>query len=202
MLGYLEYLNMPTKIGIILVAAFLIMQIVGEILEFVGKTVPEFVKIRKIFQRKQQEKLQIHKTLSEVKVLLEDVNAHYSADNIAKRDAWMQWVNERAGIYDESVSELTALKDALAANNELTLNLYINVNRNRILDFASKISNENIPVSREEFNRIFKIHNDYETILHKHNKTNGEVNIAMRIIEDSYAEHMKNRTFIEDIRGY
>lgn len=202
MLGYLEYLNMPTKIGIILVAAFLIMQIVGEILEFVGKTVPEFVKIRKIFQRKQQEKLQIHKTLSEVKVLLEDVNAHYSADNIAKRDAWMQWVNERAGIYDESVSELTALKDALAANNELTLDLYINVNRNRILDFASKISNENIPVSREEFNRIFKIHNDYEAILHKHNKTNGEVNIAMRIIEDSYAEHMKNRTFIEDIRGY
>jgi hypothetical protein len=202
MLGYLEYLNMPTKIGIILVAAFLIMQIVGEILEFVGKTVPEFVKIRKFFQRKQQEKLQIHQTLSEVKVLLEDVNAHYSADNIAKRDAWMQWVNERAGVYDESVAELTSLKDALAANNELTLDLYINVNRNRIIDFASKIANENVISSREEFNRIFKIYHEYETILEKYGKTNGEVDIAIRIIEEAYTNHIKNHTFIEDIRGY
>lgn len=202
MLGYFEYLNMPTKIGIIIAAIILFMQLIGEILEFTGKVVPEVFKIRKFFKRKQQEKLQIHKTLTEVQTLLADVNAHYSADNIAKRDAWMQWVNERAAIYDISVAELTELKDALTSNNELTLDLYINVNRNRILDFASKISNENVPVSREEFNRIFKIHDDYEAILHKHNKTNGEVNIAMRIIEDSYAEHMKNRTFIEDIRGY
>lgn len=202
MLGYFEYLNMPTKIGIIIAAIILFMQLIGEILEFTGKVVPEVFKIRKFFKRKQQEKLQIHKTLTEVQTLLADVNAHYSADNIAKRDAWMQWVNERAGVYDASVAELTELKDALTANNELTLDLYINVNRNRILDFASKISNEKVLVTREDFNRVFRIYNDYENILHKHGKSNGEVTIAMRIIEEAYEEHLRNHSFIEDIRGY
>ena len=171
-------------------------------LELCGAVVPEIIKIRKFFKRKRDEKEQINTTLQQVQVLLNDVNQHYGADNIAKRDAWMKWVNERATVYDASVEELTALKDALAANNELTLDLYININRNRIIDFASKITNEKLTVSREEFNRIFKVHHDYEEILKKYNKTNGEVDIAIRIIEESYKEHMKNRSFIEDIRGY
>ena len=202
MIAYFEYLNMPTKIGIVIIFLFVVMQIIGELLEFKGKVVPEFVKIRKYFTRKKNEKAEMSKTLQEVKVLLSDVNSHYSADNITKRNEWMQWVNDRAKVYDASVVELVELKDALASNNELTLDLYINVNRNRIIDFASKIANENVAVSREEFNRIFKIHSDYEEILEKYGKTNGEVDIAIRIIEESYANHMKNHSFIEDIRGY
>ena len=193
---------MPTKVGVVIVLLFVVSQVVGELLELCGKVVPEFVKVRKYFKRKKDEKDQINATLQQVRVLLNDVNQHYSADNITKRDAWMQWVNDRAAIYDASVEELTALKDALAANNELTLDLYININRNRIIDFASKITNEKLTVSREEFNRIFKVHHEYEEILKKYNKTNGEVDIAIRIIEESYKEHMKNRSFIEDIRGY
>ena len=193
---------MPTKVGIIIIILFVVMQLVGELLEFKGKVVPEFVKIRKYFTRKKKEKMEMRDTLQQVQTLLNDVNQHYSADNITKRDKWMQWVNERAQVYDDSVVELKALKDDIAANNELTLDLYININRNRIIDFASKIVKENVPVSREEFNRIFKTHDMYEDILKKHNKTNGEVDIAIRIIEESYADHMKNHSFIEDIRGY
>ena len=152
--------------------------------------------------RKKQERSEINETLRQVKILLNDVNEHYSADNITKRDAWMQWVNSRAKVYDEAVSELTLLKETLVSNNELTLDLYININRNRIIDFASKIANENNPVSREEFNRIFKTHKEYEDVLKKHGKTNGEVDVAMRIIEESYANHMKHHSFIEDVRGY
>ena len=193
---------MPTKVGIIIILLFVVMQLVGELLEFKGKVVPEFVKIRKYFTRKKNEKIEMRNTLQQVQTLLNDVNQHYSADNITKRDKWMQWVNERAQVYDDSVIELKALKDDIAANNELTLDLYININRNRIIDFASKIVKENAPVSREEFNRIFKTHDMYEDILKKHNKTNGEVDIAIRIIEESYADHMKNHSFLEDIRGY
>lgn len=193
---------MPTKVGIVIIILFVIMQIVGELLEFKGKVVPEFIKIRKYFTRKKKERQQMNETLQQVKVLLSDVNKHYSEDNIAKRNEWMQWVNDRVKIYDASVVELTTLKDTLASNNELTLDLYININRNRIIDFASKIVNEDVAVSREEFNRIFKIHNEYEEILRKYNKTNGEVDIAIRIIEESYANHMKHHSFIEDIRGY
>ena len=202
MLAYFEYLNMPTKIGIIIVLLFVIMQVVGELLEFMGKAVPEFVKIRKYFTRKKNENVEMRNTLQQVQTLLNDVNQHYSADNITKRDKWMQWVNDRAKVYDASVAELTDLKEALTANNELTLGLYINTNRNRIIDFASRISREDAPVSREEFNRIFRTHHDYEDILKKYNKTNGEVDIAMRIIEESYADHMKHHSFLEDIRGY
>lgn len=206
MLAYLEYLsehtNMPTKVIIVIILLFAVMQIVGEILEFVGKVVPEFFKIRKYFARKKQERLEMKDTLEKVQTLLNDVNEHYSADNITKRNEWMQWVNGRAKVYDEAVSELTLLKETLVSNNELTLDLYININRNRIIDFASKIANENNPVSREEFNRIFKTHKEYEDVLKKHGKTNGEVDIAMRIIEESYANHMKHHSFIEDIRGY
>ena len=193
---------MPTKVVIALVGMFLVMQIIGELLEFKGKVVPEFVKIRKYFSRKDKEKKQEIDTLKQVQTLLNDVNQHYSQDNITKRDEWMKWVNERAKIYDASVSELTELKEALAANNELTLDLYINVNRNRIIDFASKITNEKTVVSREEFNRIFKVYHEYESILKKYNRTNGEVDIAYRIIIESYEDHMKHHTFLEDIRGY
>lgn len=202
MINYLEYLNTPTKVGAVIILAFLIMQIIGEILEFKGKVVPEFVKIRKYFARKNQEKAQVNDTLRQVRELLNDVNQHYNSDNITKRDKWMQWVNERAVVYDASVSELTELKDALKSNNELTLDLYININRNRIIDFASKITNDSVIVSREEFNRIFKTYHEYEEILKKHNKTNGEVDIAISIIKDSYTSHMKNHSFIEDVRGY
>ena len=201
-LGNLEYLKVPAGIISALLILFVIMQIVGEILEFKGKVVPEIVKIRKYFKRKRQEKKQTRMLLKNVHTLLDDVNKHYSADNITKRNEWMKWVNERAEVYDKSVKELTELKSALAANNELTLDLYINIHRNRIIDFASKVVNEKCLVSREEFNRIFKTYTEYEDVLKKYNKTNGEVDVAICIIRDSYTEHMKNHTFIEDIRGY
>ena len=202
MLNYFEYLNMPTKVGIVIIALFVFMQVIGEILEFEGKVVPEFVKVRKYFKRKKSEQEEIKETLKQVQTLLDDVNQHYSVDNITKRNAWMDWVNSRAKVYDASVEELTSLKEALAANNELTLDLYININRNRIIDFASKIVNEKVAVSREEFNRIFKVYDEYEEILEKHGKTNGEVDVAYRIITESYEKHMMNHSFIENIRGY
>ena len=193
---------MPTKIGAAIVLLFVVTQVIGEFLELIGYVVPEFAKIRKFFARKKNEKAEYCKTLKQVRELLDDVNKHYSQDNITKRDEWMSWVNGRAIVYDEAVNELTALKDTLTMNNELTLDLYINVNRNRIIDFASKIANEDSVVSREEFNRIFKIYHEYESTLKKYGKTNGEVDVAIRIIKESYGNHMKNHSFIEDIRGY
>jgi hypothetical protein len=114
----------------------------------------------------------------------------------------MDWVNKRAEVYDASVIELTKFKESLEVTKELTLDLYININRNRIIDFANQVVNEDMPVSREAFNRIFKIYNEYEAILEKYGKTNGEVEVSIRIIRDAYEAHMRNHTFIEDSRGY
>ena len=193
---------MPTKVGVAFVGIFLIAQVIGELLELMGKAVPECIKVRKYFSRRRQEKKQERDTLKQVQMLLSEVNKHYSKDNITKRNAWMNWVNERAKVYDASVTELTALKEALAANNELTLDLYINVNRNRIIDFARLVADDNVLTSREEFHRIYKIDEEYHAILEKYGKENGEVDVAMKVIGEAYDHRMKHHAFIEDIRGY
>ena len=190
----------PWAAGIL--GTWIILNIVGELVEKTGKIVPEFMKVRKFFARKKEEKKRQKQLLVNVETLLNDVNQHYSEDNIAKRNEWMEWVNSRARIYDQSIAELTEMKQSIADNNKLTLDLYININRNRIIDFASKVANENVLISKEEFNRIFKIYQDYEAILEQHHMTNGEVDIAYRIIQESYKERLQDHTFLEDVRGY
>lgn len=219
MLNYIEYLNMPTKIAIILVCMFFIFQIVGELLEFKGKVVPEFLKIRKYFARKKKERIalgkmtdlldeyqQITDTIKNVNRLLLDIDKHYSADNIAMRDNWMKEVNEHISNSEKRKEEqdslMIELSDKLDKNNAVTLSILIENKRGSIIDFASRVIDENYPVTKEQFNRIFKIYKEYEEIIREHKLTNGEVDIAIHIIQESYEQHMKNHTFIEDVRGY
>lgn len=198
----IEFLGIPATVAIALVGLFLVLQIIGELCELKGKIVPEFLKIRKYFKRKKEEKKETMQTLKEVKQLLNDVNSHYDKDNIAKRDKWMTWVNNRAVVYDDALDKLFLLQDKLNENNEITLDLYINVNRNRILDFARIVADDNALASREEFNRIYKVNKEYHEILTKYGKVNGEVDIAMKLIDEAYDYRMKHHSFIEDIRGY
>ena len=206
MLNYIEYLGIPLQIALILAALFFVMQVIGEFLEFKGKVVPECLKIRKYFARRKKEKAETAQTLKEVKQLLNEVNGHYSADNIAMRNEWMQGVDERLKAYDDSIVEisknLSDVTQALKDNTKLTEEMFIQSSRDRIIDFATKTSNENVMVSREEFNRIFKVYAKYEKFLEEHEMTNGEIDIAYQIIKESYEQHLLNHTFIEDIRGY
>lgn len=219
MLGYIEYLNLPIKVAIGIVAAFLTMQVVGEFLEFKGKVVPEFVKTRKYFARKKKEREALSKavellekyeetvqTLEEVKSLLNDIGQHYSKDNIAMRDGWMKEVNEHIVDSEKKRSEQDALmrelNKKLDKNNADTLAILIDNKRSEIIRFASTVVDEKCLVTREQYNRIFKMHKDYETIIKENGLTNGEIDIAYRIIIESYENHMKNHSFIEETRGY
>lgn len=219
MLSYIEYLNLPAKVAIGIVAAFLLMQLAGELLEFKGKVVPEFVKLRKYFARKKRERealskmtelldeyCQMAQTITEVKSLLTDVNQHYSKDNIAMRDEWIKEVNKHIADSDKKRAEQDALmrelSEKLDKNNETTLSILIDNKRNEIIRFASIVVDEKCSVTREQYNRIFKMYEDYEHIIDINNLKNGEINIAYRIIIESYEKHMKNHSFIEDARGY
>lgn len=206
MLSYVEYLNLPSKVAIALVVLFLSLQIIGELLEIKGKVVPEFLKVRKYFARKKNEREETAQALKDVKKLLDDVNQHYGADNIKKRDGWMQWVNNRATVYDNSIVEISKKIDdaiqALKDNTKMTEEMFVQSSRDRIIDFAEKVANPNAKVSREEFNRIFKVHCKYEKFLEDRKLSNGEIDIAFRIIEEAYEHHMKNHDFTENIRGY
>ena len=215
MINYIEYLNIPIKIAIILIGVIFVMQIIGELLEFKGKIVPEIFKIRKYFARKKKEREvlgkmpellkefeQVPDTLKKVQTLLDSVDKHYSEDNITKRNDWMNWVNNKASVYDEYGVGIKELKKKLEENTSIILSLLIDNKRNAIIDFASKVIDETYPVTKEQFNRILRIYKEYEDIIKENGLTNGEVDIAIRIIRESYEQHMKCHTFIEDVRGY
>ena len=202
MIDYVEYINIPTKVAIAVIALFFIMQLVGEFLEFKGKVVPDFVKIRKIFARRKKERLmmqKMEKTLDQVQLTLDDLNRHYSTDNIHMRDEWIKRVNTKLEQYDISMAELDRKLDK---NNSDTLSILIDNKRNAIISFASLVIDENKPVTREQFNRIFKLYQEYEAIIQSNGMKNGEVDIAIRIIREAYENHMRSHTFIEDVRGY
>lgn len=118
----------------------------------------------------------------------------------------MQWVNDRASVYDASIDALrealTNITQVLKDNTKMTEEMFVQNSRDRIIDFATKVGIETNPVSREEFNRIFKVHTRYEKFLDEHQMTNSEVDIAYRIIHEAYEHHMKNHSFVEDVRGY
>ena len=202
MLAYLECLNAPTMVVVILAAVFLGIQIIGEILEFKGKVVPEFVKIRKYFKRKKAERETLRvlpETLQNVQTLLDNVNKHYSEDNIAMRDQWIKDVNKKLEEHDNWRTDFDRKLDT---NTEVTLSILIDNKRTAIIDFAARVVDENAPVTHEQFKRVLKLYDEYEKIIKEHNMTNGEVDIAHRIITESYENHMRNHTFIEDVRGY
>lgn len=202
MIEYIEYLNVPTKVALSIVALFLITQVVGELMELQGKVVPEFVKIRKYFSRKKQEReilRQVPETLMEVQQSLNEFKSHYDTDNIRMRDDWIKSVNESLKENDKWIKEFDKKLDK---NNADTLSLLIENKRNTVIAFASKVVDENSSVTREEFTRVFKLYKEYEDIIKDNNLTNGEIDIAYHIIMDAYETHMKNHSFVEDVRGY
>ena len=202
----IEFLGIPTTIAIILVGLLLITQIIGEISELLGKTVPEILKMRKFFKRKKQEKEETTETLKEVKQLLSDVNKHYSDDNITKRDNWMKGVDNRVITCGSQMADLknTLLQvtQALNTNTKMTEEMFVQNSRDRIIDFATKVGDENSLVSREEFNRIFKVYHRYEEFLTERGLTNGEIDVAYKIINDAYAYRLTHQSFLENVRGY
>ena len=202
MKDYIEYLNLPEKVGIVIIALFLFSQVVGELLELKGKMVPEFMKVRKYFARKRTERetlAEVRTTLDAVKKQLTEIDAHYSKDNIAMRDGWMNGVNQALADINNWRSEFDKKLDD---NSATTLDILIENLRSSIISFASYVIEEKNPVTREQFNRIFKIYAKYESILEENHMTNGEANVAMRIINESYETHTRNHSFVEDIRGY
>ena len=190
----------PWAAGIL--GIWIVLNIIGEICEKKNKIVPEFMKIVTHFRNKKEEKKELHQFIKDMKTFTDDIKLHYSPESLETRNKWMEWVNNRADKYDAAVDELTNLKEDIAKNNVLTLDLYININRHRIIDFASKVANEDTLISQEEFNRIFKVYRDYEAVLEQHHMTNGEVDVAYRVIVEAYEERLREHTFLENIRGY
>lgn len=198
-------LGIPGSVAVVLASIFAVLQIIGELIELFGKHAPKFLKLRKVIQERREFRRKQNETLQGVQELLQHVHAHYSADNIAQRNAWMNWVNERAAVYDATIVDVTNSLNSLAAsldkNTLMTEKLFIESSRDRIIDFAYKVANPMLLVSREEFNRIFKVYDAYEEFLAERHMTNGEVEVSIEIIRDAYRDRLSKHNFIEDVRA-
>lgn len=202
MLNYIEYLNVPSQIAIALIAVLFVLQLIGEFLNFKGKAVPEIMSIRKYFARKKSERKVIRElpnTIQDLKNIVNNIDKHYNADNIYMRDKWIDSVNNKLMMEDKLVRDLDKKLDE--ANKDI-VSILVDNKRDTIIDFASRVSNSSVLVTKEQFNRVFKLYKEYEDLISKNGLTNGEVDIAYRIIVESYEEHLSNHTFIEDTRGW
>lgn len=202
MLNYIEYLNVPSQIAIALIAVLFVLQLIGEFLNFKGKAVPEIMSIRKYFARKKSERKVIRElpdTIQDLKNIVNNIDKHYNEDNISMRDKWVDSVNNKLMMEDKLVRDLDKKLDE--ANKDIA-SILVDNKRDTIIDFASRVSNSSVLVTKEQFNRIFKLYKEYEDLISKNGLTNGEVDIAYRIIVESYEEHLSNHTFIEDTRGW
>jgi hypothetical protein len=198
----IEYLGIPGTIGVVIISLFFIMQIIGEIVECTGKVVPEFLKIRKYFKRKREEEQAKMQTFKDMQKLLK----YYNGDNIAKRNAWMQGVDDRAVSCGSQMAEMTEtllqVTQALSTNTKMTEDMFVESSRDRIISFAEKAADYDILLSREQFRRIDRVYQDYERFLEERGRQNGEVDIAYEAIQDGYRHRLQHHAFLEDIKGY
>jgi hypothetical protein len=198
----IEYLGIPGTIGVVIIALFLIMQIIGEVAECTGKVVPEFLKIRKYFKRKREEEQEKMQTFKDMQKLLK----YYNGDNIAKRNAWMQGVDDRAVSCGSQMAEMTEtllqVTQALSTNTKMTEDMFVESSRDRIISFAEKAADYDILLSREQFRRIDRVYQEYERFLEERGRQNGEVDIAYEAIQDGYRYRLQHHSFLEDIKGF
>ena len=57
------------------------------------------------------------------------------------------------------------LIESWTKNNSDTLSILVDNKRNAIISFASMVIDETKPVTKEQFNRIFKLYEEYEAII-------------------------------------
>ena len=198
----IEYLGIPGTIGVVIISLFFIMQIIGEVAECTGKVVPEFLKIRKYFKRKREENQERVQTFKDMQKLLK----YYNDDNIARRNTWMQGVDDRAvscrGEMSDMKDALLQVTQALGVNTKMTEDMFVESSRDRIISFAEKAADYDILLSREQFRRIDRVYQDYERFLEERGRQNGEVDIAYEAIQDGYRYRLQHHAFLEDIKGY
>lgn len=221
MIEFIEYLSehasLPSSIAVIAIGGFLLMQAIGELVEFKTKiVVPEIMKVRKYFARKKKEREALIKAadivesceslisdMKEVKTLFSEVNSHYNPECLQQRNDWMHGVDD---FKEESTKDRAAIHEMWESLAGLIEKLRIQLvmvrveqMRNAIISFARMAADDSIPLTREEFNRIFKLYDAYEKLLEENDMENGEIDMNINIVKSAYQKRMIGHSFTEDM---
>jgi hypothetical protein len=201
-----DYINVPAKLIAGVVILLLCLQLVGELLEFCGKVAPGFMKLRKQAKEKLEKERKRDELLAAATDALNKANekldtftALYDNDNLQKRNIWMHEVDN--GI-SANKNDIHALAEKLEKIYDIQMKDHVEALRSIILNFANRVSDKNSVLTHEEFRRAFTAHEDYEAFIKEHGLTNGQVDVAYRVISEDYADRLRNHEFLEDIRGY
>lgn len=188
----IEFLGIPATIAIALVGLFLILQVIGELCELKGKIVPEFLKIRKYFKRKKQEKEETKQMIQECKQALLEFNSHYDPENIARRNTWMHGVDDSVRNNDQLIHTLDTKMDRLLENNENLTAQLEQVKSNVLENEADRLRSElfdcgnrcrrRIRLHPEEMEHIRAVYQKYSNVLHQ----NGPGEKEFSFITDYY----------------
>lgn len=181
-----QFLGIPGTIAIIVIGLFFILQIIGELLEFKGKIVPEFLKIRKYFKRKKEEKEKQKKLLERLAEKLESFEGHYSPEKIAQRNEWMHGVDDSVRSNDELIQKLDGKMDKLLETNEALTTQLEQVKSNVLENEADRLRSElfdcgnrcrrRIRLHPEEMDHIRDVYRKYSDVLHKNGPGEREFN--------------------------
>lgn len=182
----IEYLGMPATIAISLVVLFVVLQIIGEIVEVSGKVVPEFLKVRKCFSRRKREKQENQQMIKECKALLLEFNSHYDKDNITKRNKWMHKVDDSVKHNDQFIHQFDSKIDKLLEANEDLKTELNQVKSNVLENEADRLRSElfdcgnrcrrNIRLHPEEWEHIKDVYAKYSDVLHQNGPGEKEFN--------------------------
>ena len=82
------------------------------------------------------------------------------------------------------------------------MDLLLDNKRETIITFAEKVADNQFPATREQFTRIFRVYEEYERIISERGLTNGEIDVAHKILEEAYQYRLTHHSFIEDVRWH
>lgn len=148
---------------------FVVLQLIGKILERIGKNVPKIMKINEFLKKNKQQEEILNKNVEELAKL---------------------------------ASTVSEMQKKLDETFDIALSTWVDNQRGAILNFANRLARDDKNVANEEFKHVMSLYQNYEDTLEKYNMSNGQVDVAYRIITEDYKKRLENREFIEDIRGY
>lgn len=170
MLSNLEYLNVPTKVVILLIIILVISQVVGAIADIKGKMMPGFLQLARVVKEHKKRNKVIDELPNTIRSLSESV---------------------------ESLAQVVGKIDIATKSNATDiLNMRISNMRAEYMDFASSVATNKRQYTKEQWHREQRLYEEYELLIAANNMTNGEMEISHEIVEEKYKEAILHNNFL------
>ncbi len=105
---------------------------------------------------------------------------------VRKKEEETNRINDIAKCQAAFEGRLESLSKSVTDLTEIVVDDRIDRMRYEILDMASAIAETKRWYSVEQIRHTIKIYDEYENFLRQHNKTNGEIEMSIKIIKDAY----------------